>query len=330
MAYGNVDQNQIDKGKMSRQTGGCLNEIKRISSSSSYSRNEYLTVQLTRTWIFLILILFLASGCIPGADALGNPPGTVALSHSTAAAVVTELVLISTPTLHKPTGFLTENKWLRKEGQASDPSNQTVTWEFYPPGVFRWKSTSDYQEAGEGAWAIVPISGESGIIFLAWEGKDGIQENRVDVLSYKVSGNSLVFGELPYQGTPFSAEDNAPAIPENIIKAASAQQHERSFSLWVAMTAVDWVSDEPPPGGPDRIAFERDGTYTAYFESTQCDFSGTWSLINFVEKSGEIRLSVPANGCDSRGPREAYVREMPVELKGELLFLYQTSYSSIP
>jgi hypothetical protein len=190
---------------------------------------------------------------------------------------------------------------------------------------------SDYVEVTEGSWALAAASEERGILFLASTVNDAGRATRFDVLSYEFRNGGLQLGEATYQKTSFTAGDMPPHTPERNQEAVTGPQRARFFMLWDAITAVDWRSASTPPSGdPVTYSFMQDGTFTAHFAVTQCQYSGTWSLSSSGENSGEIRFSIPANECDPRGPRDAFVREMPVTLRDTELFLYETVYGSVP
>lgn len=225
-----------------------------------------------------------------------------------------------------PEEKLTDQKWQRVQEREGGLANEVTTWEFYADGSFRWQFVSDYEVSSEGAWAISEVSDSRGIIFLAIAAAQS-QSSRFEVLSFEFSNGSLQLGEQSYQGIPFTDSDVPPLIGPEEHEAVTTSQRNRFFPLWVAMTATDWRSQSPPPpGDPDMYSFATDGTYSALFSDSQCQYSGTWSVFNSLADSGEIRLSIPANQCDPRGPRDAYVLEMPVTLNDTTLSLYQTDY----
>ncbi len=232
---------------------------------------------------------------------------------------------------HRLAENLTARKWQFVDKRAAGLAPEVTSWEFYPDGTFRWRFTSDYTESDVGAWAISAASEERGIIFLASAANDQGPASRFDVLSFEFRDGSLQLGEAFYQGTPFTDQDVPPPIPQEDHEAVTAPQRDRLFSLWTAMTATDWQSETTPSSGePTMYSFRQEGTYTAHFAATQCQYSGTWSLFSSGGDVGEIRLSVPANRCDPRGPRDAFVRERPLTLSDTKLFLHQTIYVPVP
>lgn len=223
---------------------------------------------------------------------------------------------------------LTSHTWRRVGNQKHHLAPEVTTWEFYPKGTFRWRFTSDYTESYAGAWALSAASEERGIVFLASTAHDRGRSARFHVLSFEFRNGRLRLGEAFYQGIPFPNRDGGPPhIRTEDHEAVTPSQQSRFFSLWTALTVSNWRSEAvPPPGDPVTYSFMRDGTYTAHFAATQCHYSGTWSLFSPGENTGEIRFSTPANRCDPRGPREAFVRAMPITLRDTRLFLYQTVY----
>lgn len=222
---------------------------------------------------------------------------------------------------------LTRSNWQQVRRQDPNLGPEIVTWEFYSNGMFRWQFTSDFSETHIGAWAISPTSEESGVMFLASTMND---PSKFDVLSLKLKNGGLMLGEFSYQETPFTEADASPDIREEDRQAVT-DQRDHFFSFWITMTATDWQSESaPPPGDSDRYSLMQDGTYTAHFDDTQCQYSGTWSLSFSASDRGVVWLSVPANACDPRGPRDAFVREIPIRLDGAKLILYETVYVSVP
>jgi len=228
---------------------------------------------------------------------------------------------------HSIVSNLTRSKWQRVRTQDPNLASEIVTWEFYSNGMFRWQFTSDFSETNIGAWAISPTSEEDGVMFLASTTND---LSKIDVLSLKFENEQLVLGEFSYQETPFTSADAPPDIFEKARQAVT-DRREDVFSLWISVTSSDWRSESAPaPGDPDSYSFMQDGIYAARFDSTECEYAGTWSTSFSGGDSGVIWLSVPANACDSRGPQDTFVREMPTRLDGDKLILSETIYSPVP
>ena len=193
--------------------------------------------------------------------------------------------------------------------------------------MFRWRFTSDFSETHVGAWALSPTSEESGIMFLASTMNN---PSRFDVLSLMLQKGALRLGEFSYQETPFTDADTPPTI-QAVDRQAVTDQRNRFFSLWITITATDWRSkSDPPPGDSNMYSLGQDGTYTSHVDVTQCQFSGTWSMSSSGKDSGVVWFSVPESACDPRGAQQAFVREIPLRLDGDELFLYQTAYTPLP
>jgi len=226
---------------------------------------------------------------------------------------------------------LTNHKWRRFTAHHSYPASENLTWEFYADGTFRRRFVSDYVESCIGAWSVSTRYDDQGIIFLANTTSDQKCSSSFNVLSFKLHTESLQLGEVSYQAIPFSDLDASPHILVEDRDAVTEHQRNTYFSLWLTMTATDWQSESlPRPGDPTTYSFERDGTFAAYFDATKCRYSGTWSLSIMETFTGAIWLSVPANPCDPRGARNAFVRQMPITYEDSKLYLYKTVYISLP
>jgi hypothetical protein len=224
---------------------------------------------------------------------------------------------------------LTSFRWQHVTEQEQGFADEIITWTFFTDGTFRWQFASDYTLSYEGAWAVSPAAGGRGVLFLAGVTNGGGHFPRSDVLSLQFCDEGLALREAAYAPIALSNEDVPPETRKRDHDAVAAPEKDPHFSLWVAMTRNDWQSEAaPPPGEPDLYSFMRDGTYTGRFASGPCQYSGTWSLMGSGVNTGEIRLSIPANLCDSRGPRDASVREMPVTLSDGRLVLHRTAYLS--
>lgn len=230
---------------------------------------------------------------------------------------------------HRMVETLTGHRWQREPARTQKPglTPEVTTWEFYAGGTFRWRFTSDYTESAVGAWALTAASANSGVLFLARDVHEGRRPERFHVLSVAFDNGGLRLGEAAYQGIPFTAHNLPPRIRPEVHEAVTAGQRHHFFSLWAIMTGTAWRSTvDPAPGDPTTYAFRQDGSYTAHFAATQCQYAGTWSLFGIEVNRGTIRCSVPANWCDPRGPRDAFVRDMPLTLTDTTLSLYQTVY----
>jgi hypothetical protein len=179
-----------------------------------------------------------------------------------------------------------------------------------------------------GTWVLSEASLDTGVLFLISTPTIHEQPIRHDVLSVTDQDTHLKIGEMVYQAVPTASTETPPDIREG--SAIKNVQIEKFFPLWAIMIASDWRSENiPSPGYPDTISFSAVGGYNARFESTDCQYRGTWSLLTFGENTGKILLSTPANRCDLRGPREEFIRELPVEWKDNTLFLYKNAYVPI-
>jgi len=204
-------------------------------------------------------------------------------------------------------------------------------WEFYGEGSFRWRFTADYAESYTGAWAVSEVSPDQGVMFLASTANEQQSSSRFHVLSVEFLDGWVRLGEEVYRGVPFTPRETAPHVSRAEHLAVTPSQRAHFFPLWLALTASAWQSiTAPPPGDPDAYSFSRDGRYTASFATTRCSYAGTWSLFTSGRGTGEIRFSVPAHRCDLRGPRDAFIREMPITFLDHQLFLYQTAYVPRP
>ena len=273
------------------------------------------------------IIAISLAGCSPAGKAQVTPVPTMtqtpALSRiSTVFQTLTPFAVGDSQT-DSMVRSLTRNKWQRVGTQDPGLASELVTWEFYQNGTFRWQFTSDFSETYVGAWAISPTAEEGGVMFLAGNMND---LSRFEVLSFQLQSGGLMLGEFSYEETSFTGTEALPETRDEDQQAVT-DRRENVFSLWITLTASDWHSESAPaPGDADSYSFRGDGTYTARFDSTGCQYSGTWSTSSSGGGTDIVRLSVPANACDPRGPQEAFVREIPVELAGEQLILFATHY----
>jgi hypothetical protein len=289
----------------------------------------------TRTWKYcpsvsrsvsvLLLWLVIAVTLIACAPQTGTPfSATPTVFQALAASTTSATGALEIEQIVKR---LTGSKWQEIRSQDPNLAPEIVTWEFYANGMFRWRFNSDFSESHMGAWEFAPTSEGSGILFLASTIDD---PSRFDVLSLTFQDGELQLGEFTYQAAPLIDTDTPPAIQE-ADRLAVTHQRNQNFALWMTLTATDWRStSEPPPGDANLYEFRQDGMYTAHFELTQCQFSGTWSTSISGGNNGVVRLSVPENACDPRGPQPSFVREIPVRLDGEALILYETVYAPLP
>ncbi len=216
------------------------------------------------------------------------------------------------------TARLTDNGWRRLVDQGSAPTAETIEWRFFSNGAFTRAQTSDFSERWSGLWLLTESSPSTGVLFLSFGSQDG---PRRAVVSVRVAGGELRLAELAYQAATFGGAEPPAAGPEQ--KTPSPE----TFVLWRALTASSWSSEGAPPAGYSGVyVFGDDGDYTAGSIDGECRYSGTWSLFSLSDDRGELRLSVPEHACDFRGPTEAFVRELPVELRDDKLRLYQTVY----
>jgi hypothetical protein len=223
---------------------------------------------------------------------------------------------------------LTQNDWRHVAAPRSSFAREIRTWEFYPGQSFRWRFVSDYTEQQIGAWAISATCVDRGVMFLAHAAQAGAPTSRFDVLSIEFRNGTLRLGERRFQGIAVGERLPPPHIDKASREALDGHQRHRFFPLWAAMTSVRWRSvSTPRPGDPDSYSFREDGTYSARFSSTSCQYTGSWSLNSLGGMAGDLRLSVPANRCDPRGPRDAFVRGMPVKIRNSLLHAYKALYS---
>jgi hypothetical protein len=222
---------------------------------------------------------------------------------------------------------LTNYEWRRSHDQGLYFAEEVTRWRFYKNGAFVSRFTSDYSERYKGAWAIAEALQEGGMLLMASTTSAQMPPPRFHALSFGFHDNGLRLGEEFYQGVPFPTPDVAPPIRIEDHAAVTASERQHFFPLWTVMTTSDWRRNSvSPTGDPSQYSFHKSGTYTAYFATTRCHYSGTWSLFTSGGNTGEIRLSVPANRCDPRGPAETFVRTMPVEFKDNEMHLYQTVY----
>ena len=266
--------------------------------------------------VFILALILLATAPSPAA-----PPVFFSLGPSTEQDLAPHWMVEN----------LTRHKWQRLGNQQRGLAPEITTWEFYPDGTFRWRFTSDYTKTDVGAWTLSVASEDRGVLFVSSTTNEQGRSSQFHVLVVEFHNGRLRLGEALYEGVPFTARDIPPRIRTEDHEAVTSRQRHRFFSLWDAITGTAWQSEGAPPAGdPIMYTFMRDGTYTAHFAVTQCQYAGTWSLFSAVENRGTIRFSVPANWCDPRGPRAAFVREMPITLTDARLFLYQTVYVPIP
>jgi hypothetical protein len=222
-------------------------------------------------------------------------------------------------------------KWQRTGTAQPGLPSEVTTWELYSNGTFRWHFASDFALSSTGAWAVSATSAERGIMFLATFVNGRACSSGLQVLSFESRNGRLRLGEMFYQRTPFANRDVPPRVRKEDHEAVASPQRDSSFPLWAAITANDWrIESTPRSGDQNRYSLMRDGTYNTHFAAIDCHYSGTWSLISSTQDAGKIRLSIPDNRCDRRGPRDAFVREIPLTMKNGKLCLYQTVYVSVP
>lgn len=222
---------------------------------------------------------------------------------------------------------LISSKWQGAISQDSNLAPEVTTWEFYSNGMFRRQFTSDFSEERMGAWFIPSPSEENNVIFLA---NTTNVPPKFDVLSLRFENGQSILGEFTYEETPFTGTETPPTAIEKDLQAVTTQR-DGFFSFWTAITANDWQSvSAPSPGDADMYSFIQDGTYAAHFNSTQCQYVGTWSISSLGEDSTLIWLSIPANNCDPRGGQDRFVREIPIRLEGDNLILFETIYAPMP
>jgi hypothetical protein len=287
--------------------------------------HDFFTNWKSRSFVFFILVMI----GVPIALALIRSPA----SELTLLTAIPSMQPAPIPTAtedleqNKIVESLLRSKWQSTTRQNTDFASEVVTWEFYPNRMFRWQLTSDFSEERTGAWSVPPISEERGVVFLA----STTVLTRFDVLSLKFENGRLILGEFAYERTSFTGTETPPTIiPEDL--DAITNQPNRFFSSWLTVTTSDWQNESTtPPGDANLYAFMQDGTYSAHFDATQCQYNGTWSLSTTVGgNDGTVWLSVPANTCDQRGAQDAFVREIPFRLNGNNLILYETVYVPIP
>jgi len=226
---------------------------------------------------------------------------------------------------------LTEHKWQRLVDYGASHPPDVTTWEFYKEGSFRKTFIADYTVRYVGAWSVSVIGQDRGVLFLSSLPRGAEAPRRYDALSFALKETELQLGEDWYRAIPLSAQEPVPGASQEEEMAVEPAHRAQFFMLWVTMATYEWRREGvATPGDADRYAFRRNGQYTARVESTQCEYSGTWSLFASTQTRGEIRLSVPPNRCDPRATADAFVREMPVELRDDRLFLYQTAYAAGP
>lgn len=220
---------------------------------------------------------------------------------------------------------ITQKKWQRVVVLGPGLPEEVTTWEFYADGSFRWNLVSDYSINYIGTWVLSGASLNTGVLFLISTPTNDKQSIRNDVLSITYQNANLKIGEMVYQAVSTVRTETPAEIRQgSAIKSVSI---EKLFPLWGVMIASNWRSETvPSPGYPDTISFSSAGGYNARFESTDCQYEGTWSLLTFGQNIGKILLSAPANRCDPRGPREGFIWELPAEWKDNTLFLYKSAY----
>jgi len=283
-----------------------------LGSNGDWKSDSFVFIVLSIIWAIIAVSLI---GCSPErvTQLTAAPTVSQTFTPSTVGDLETDRIVKS----------LTRSKWQHVRKREPSPSPEIITWEFYSNGMFRWQFTSDVSETNIGAWAISPTSEESSVMFLASTMND---PSRLDVLSLNLKSGELMLGEFSYQETPFTNADEPPSIREEDRQAVTNQRDD-FFSLWITITATDWRSESAPPlGDPNLYSLMQDGTHTAHFDVTQCQYSGTWSISFSERDSGVIWLNIPANACDPRGPRDAFVREIPIRLDGDKLILDETVY----
>lgn len=202
-------------------------------------------------------------------------------------------------------------------------------WEFFPDGTFRWTFLSDYRVTHTGSWALAADSDSSGVVVTAWYGEPPARSLKRDVLSLRVKEDATYVGEQPLHHAPGPKGGPPPAVPAALRDAVRCPVLTASLPLWSAMTEGRW---EREAGGssPNRLWFHPDGTFEAAFRATECSYSGTWSLRGINDSGATLLMSVPSHECDPRGPRTAFLREVPIQLRDEQLVLNRDTYSRTP
>jgi hypothetical protein len=230
------------------------------------------------------------------------------------AAAPTTAVAAPQPKAHVNVADLIGRVWQREIPPAGARAPELVTWEFYANGTFRRQLVSDHSASRTGAW-----HDERGVLFLA-------SESRFDALSIELEGEKLKLGEFDYRADPSPTAEPAPHARERDRHAVD-EERKQAFSSWIAVTGADWRSEPGASSGdPDEYSFARDGTYSAAFDVTDCRYEGSWSSSFSEGDRSFVRLSVPTNDCDPRGPRQAFVREVPARWEARNLILNDRIY----
>jgi hypothetical protein len=226
---------------------------------------------------------------------------------------------------------LIASKWQQVIDQGAFHAPDITTWEFYDNGNFRRRFTADYAESSVGAWSLSATPHNRGILFLMSARRHSEDPLKYQVLPLEFAADGLFLGGVWYTATPYSGVEDPPLVGQETKVSVEPAQRTKLFSLWATLTTSDWKSEAaPPPGDPDMYSFSTSGECTIRFTPTHCEYSGLWSLTVSEEHHGKLRVSVPANTCDPRGPTNAFVREIPLELKNTTLWMYKSPYIPLP
>ena len=216
-------------------------------------------------------------------------------------------------------------RWVRTVDEGTAYGPETTEWVFDANGAFRSSLSADFADRSMGAWSIAEVQSDSGMLLLA-----DATRGRFDALSVTPLGDKLRLGESLFGRGSFQGA--RPTVPgESDLEALAPGRRERFFPLWLTLTSSGWqrTATSAENFEPDEFVFSQAGRYRARYSRGPCEFVGTWSLWSSAGRTGEIRLSVPSNACDPRGPRTAFVRGMPVRLDGERLFLHDGEYAPV-
>jgi len=239
---------------------------------------------------------------------------------------------ISSVDVVKITDALTEQQWQLTNVASFGENSQaeTETWKFYNDGTYRWSFASDFGMSYVGAWSIGKGADKSGVLFLATTRNEPGGGMQYDALSFQiVNSDRIRIDETIFEISEYVETLTPSTMSEVLSEAVRSENRNKRFSLWANLVLGRWESaTEPLAGDPMHFAFNDDGTFYADFATTDCTYSGTWSLTGTNDPNrGMLRMSVPAHKCDSRGPKAAAVRGIPILRRSDThIDFYRTTY----
>jgi len=205
---------------------------------------------------------------------------------------------------------------------ASGLASEITSYRFRPDGSFVRRFVTDSVDESSGDWWLHE-TGAGAVLLLQF-----LETTERDVLSLAVLTEGLRLGERLYEPVDPIAPP-ASSAPEVVGPGGrrGALPDMPDFPFLDRLVSSEWlVEGGALPGYPDRVLFDAGGGYQASFEERPCRYAGTFSLLDLSDSGGRLRMSVPANRCESGAPAGPRVREMPVHWRPPYLFLHEMAY----